>query len=1106
MIAKKVLPPLARLLTVLALMLSLLPANVSASFTESPPVHLASFTGQFINGPHSPSISIDSASYAASFVVNPGDFHPAAVIEKVTLWINFAKVGGSDCPGMGTGDDWAEEISFTLQAPDGTSVPLVSQNDYLYSNPAVGYVEVLFDDDGPYSVVGRQISSGTFKSRSGQMHLFNGLNPVGEWFLVLQDSFFQDPLCYVEGRLNITVSDVVDLGIQKTVAPVVGIAGQELLYTVTAWNSGPDPASNVVVTDVLPAGLIFMGATLPCTEFAGTLTCSIGDLAVGETRSFTIKALVDPGLVSDQIIPTLAITNQVSIAAPGISETNPDDNSFSLTSLVQDSADLLATQIMEPEDTVLAGQTMTMTVFVDNLGPSFARNVRFQSSALSSGDFEAVAILDDPARSDSCTVSPAIGVQTETSTITCSLLEPLEPQGVSGPVSSTGRYTVKIILRSRNAPDISAVTEVFTYEDSATGYPGTPDPELSNNQAQGFTSILATADLQAFSVFGAEVQVNGLPGKILDTNSLPAMPDPTCCNFGGTTVTPGRRIQWDTSTLNNGPSTAQNVKIEVLLPYGAAVIENTLTGAPNPGLVPGRCTTEPEGELRRKVVCEYGSLNSGQQAALRFQALVDPGLPQGTQLSFDSRATSQTFDLNLSNNLTSIQFDAQPWADLSVQKYGNPNPIPAGTATSYDILVNHKGPSTAVDALLTDVLPVGMTPLNAQIVSGGLPGSACLLRTGDPALQDSVYCDLGDLPPGSQVHVVVSAWVKPGAAAGTVTNTAWVTADVAEPYPSDNSASVDTTISPSADLRLAKSADPIKVFPGQQVKFSLLVENAGPSSAQDVAVTDLLPAGMTYETSSFSPFASPQASSANKDRWSPALPAGAAPQAACGLVSSDPDVVTCSIGDLQPGEKRLVSIWARVSPDVLPGTTLVNSAEALGSTPDPDPANNSDYVEVFVQGVDLALSKTATGQVADGVLVTRPDEVSYGFNLTYEIQVANLGGLPALNVVLKDFLPGGVTLVSLAPSQGVCLNGVPGNPAHPTTCNLGSLQGGATATVVIVVNIPQSTPAGTTLYNYATLDSDSNDMNNLNDVAANTSTVVAADFRIYLGYLASSVE
>jgi uncharacterized repeat protein (TIGR01451 family) len=74
--------------------------------------------------------------------------------------------------------------------------------------------------------------------------------------------------------------------------------------------------------------------------------------------------------------------------------------------------------------------------------------------------------------------------------------------------------------------------------------------------------------------------------------------------------------------------------------------------------------------------------------------------------------------------------------------------------------------------------------------------------------------------------------------------------------------------------------------------------------------------------------------------------------------------------------------------------------------------------------------------------------------LVYTIAVANLGPGTATTVSVTDPLPSGMTLVSVAPSQGSC-----GQEGGVVTCDLGALAAQASATVTIVV-IPTIT--GTT--------------------------------------------
>ncbi len=129
-------------------------------------------------------------------------------------------------------------------------------------------------------------------------------------------------------------------------------------------------------------------------------------------------------------------------------------------------------------------------------------------------------------------------------------------------------------------------------------------------------------------------------------------------------------------------------------------------------------------------------------------------------------------------------------------------------------------------------------------------------------------------------------------------------------------------------------------------------------------------------------------------------------------------------------------------------------------------------------GADLSLTKEG------------PASVDAGATITYTLTVANAGPGPALNVVLEDTLPAGVTFVS-ATTPCTQTGGV-------VTCALGEVASGASAVIEIVVTAPE-TPG--TITNNAVVSSDTTDPDEANNEAALDTVIAQVEWDIFLPIL-----
>ena len=254
--------------------------------------------------------------------------------------------------------------------------------------------------------------------------------------------------------------------------------------------------------------------------------------------------------------------------------------------------------------------------------------------------------------------------------------------------------------------------------------------------------------------------------------------------------------------------------------------------------------------------------------------------------------------------------------------------------------------------------------------------------------------------------------------------------DQADPDPLNNSDAASVNASAAADLRVTKAVSDPAPAVGGLVTYTIAVTNLGPSAATSVAISDVLPASVT--------FVSATASQGTYDSASGLWTVGAMPATAT----------------------QTLSITVRVT--ALGAVT--NTATRQASAPvDPNALNDSASATATPQLVaDLAITKTPSAPT-----------VAAGAPLTWTLVVTNTGPSDATDATVTDtFAPAftGVTWTCTATAGSSC-GAASGTGAIATTVTLVS---GGRATFVASTLIaasaigPQANtatvaaPAGTT--------------------------------------------
>jgi uncharacterized repeat protein (TIGR01451 family) len=380
-------------------------------------------------------------------------------------------------------------------------------------------------------------------------------------------------------------------------------------------------------------------------------------------------------------------------------------------------------------------------------------------------------------------------------------------------------------------------------------------------------------------------------------------------------------------------------------------------------------------------------------------------------------------DTNVDSNLT-LDFGMTPQIDLRVQKTGTTT-IDAGGNVTYSLAITNNSPIAATNVVVTDDLPSGVT-----FVPNGTNGStSSTIWTTQANTNAELIANIGTMAANAQQTLTVVVTVAAGTAAGGITNAATITGDGRETAINDNSSTANTTITRNAVLTLSKSdGTRTSVTPGDTFTYTLLVTNTGLSTANNVTLTDTLPAGYTFVSFTGTSQGNPQRT-----------------------VVSGLDQITAGVTSLAVGATMTVGINVAVANSIA-GTSIVNTATADS---DDSTAVNASDTNTIVRNVNLRISKTPSSTT-----------VGVGGKLTYTLAVTNDGPLDVTGIEVDDNLPTGFTLATTGNPSSVTNSP---NATRDLLWTVGNLASQQTSTVQIIVDVASSFTPATNVINSATI-------------------------------------
>ncbi|WP_232285890.1 T9SS type B sorting domain-containing protein [Aquimarina agarilytica] len=594
--------------------------------------------------------------------------------------------------------------------------------------------------------------------------------------------------------------DVADLSLTKIVVDndATPLVGSEITFEISVFNDGPQNATGVDVTDILPSGYDFiLYSSSAGTYNENTGVWNIGDIPSGGSENLLIDVLVNaPTNTAGEYFNVAEITSSDvfdidSVPNNDDGDQSEDDEDNAIVTPVVPMADLeLTKEVVDGDLTPLIGTEISFNITITNNGPQNTTGVEVTDLLPSGYDF----VLFSASTGNYNEVSGIWKIGNLDSGANETLI-------IDAIVLATGDYL--------NVAEVTA-SDVLDSDSIINNN----DPSEDDQDDAIVTPVEAIADLS-------------LEKEVVDGDSTPLV---------------GSEITFRITVRNDGPQTATGVEVTDLLPSGYDFETfSSSTGSYN----------EVSG------IWTVGNLESGAVETLLIDVTVEP---MGDYLNTsevsasnvtDSDSTPGNRDITEDDYAEAITTPIQSVADLSIRKttVGGETRAQPGDELRFQITVSNAGPDMATNVQAEDLLPIGFEFIRFSTTSGNY----------DPV---SGLWDIDDVPANGSQTIFIDVVVKePTNTPNEFVNNALIIAsdqidpnsdvssdasvdDLADGIPDDDEVSFPIQVA-IADLSISKSVSNEMPNVGETLIFTLSITNDGPNIASGVAVQDILPIGFS---------------------------------------------------------------------------------------------------------------------------------------------------------------------------------------------------------------------------------------------------------------------
>ncbi len=610
------------------------------------------------------------------------------------------------------------------------------------------------------------------------------------------------------------------------------VIGQNIPYTLTV-SIPAVTANDFTVVDTLPAGLVFNNDAV-VTGTAG-LSLTVGGPNDGTAP--TTLTWTDSALVGNNTPITITYTARVANVAAVQNGVNLE-NSAELSYVDSGSSTVTAPAVQSDVDVIEPALSVSFTQ--DNTTPHYGETVTY--TATISHDAASTADAHDP--SMSFTIPTGMTFDPSSVNLPAGWTVSVSGQDVTisgGQIPLSDSVTIEFGAQVNQPDSAPALNTTLTVSPELTWTSIAGPASDERTGAGGVNDYQATASSSA--------TMSGIDLEIQKTTAT-------------TSLQPNQSLTYALAYQNNGNATANTVVLTETVPAGTTFDAAASTAG-------WSCTDSASAGT----TCTFsaGNVAAGAGGSVDFavSVLAVNDLERSQQAVQNtasiSSADSDGPDRQGTDNTSSVTTPMEV-ADVAIDLSLSPASVIDSKDFTYNLSITNNGPDESTNNIVTAVLPEGVDYVASS--------AGCTYDTASR----TVTCSLATLANGDSHDFTIDVTAQDPGEYRLATS---VANDQQDPDLDNNPADAITLVNP-IDLAVRQSVDNSQPLVGDEVVFTIAVQNNGPDGAIDARLRNLLPANLS-------------ALSIETEDGS------------CDLQSLE-----CLLGDLANGQSTTVTIRARV--------------------------------------------------------------------------------------------------------------------------------------------------------------------------------------------------